>query len=106
VGTFIELLHATLPELTQSLEHNFVNGRIDQFYDQIAPVDFSGTVLTHKAERLVVLRDATSGCMDFGSPRRVIDVLLSQGIRSSWLDSQHVETMKAFHNGVGVAAKL
>jgi mannose-1-phosphate guanylyltransferase len=106
VGTFIELLHATLPELTRLLEHNFMNGRIDQFYGQIAPVDFSRTVLTQKPERLVVLRDAASGWIDFGSPRRVIDVLLSQGIRPSWLDSQRVETMKAFHNGVGVAAKL
>jgi mannose-1-phosphate guanylyltransferase len=94
VGTFLELLQTTVPHLTRSLEHSFINGQVDRFYDQIAPVDFSRSVLTQIPGRLVVLRDAASGWTDFGSPRRVTDVLLSQGMHPSWLKPQHAETMK------------
>lgn len=100
VGAFMELLRATAPQLTGLLGRSFMNGRVDQLYQQIAPVDFSRAVLTRVPGRLVVLRDSASGWADFGSPRRVADVLLGQGIRPSWLKSQHVETTA----GVGVMA--
>ena len=87
VGTFIELLQATVPHPTRLSEHNVLDGHVDQ----IAPVDFSRAVLSRMPGRLVVLRDAASGWTDFGSPRRVMDVLVSQGIRPSW----HAETALA-----------
>jgi mannose-1-phosphate guanylyltransferase len=93
VGAFMELLHATVPKLTRLLEHSFMNGQIDQLYGQIAPVDFSRAVLTRMPGRLVVLRDAASGWTDFGSPRRVIDALLSQGIRPLWLNPRHADAI-------------
>jgi mannose-1-phosphate guanylyltransferase len=86
VGAFMELLHASVPQLTRSLEDSFMNGQIDELYSRIAPVDFSRAVLTRMPGRLVVLRDAASGWTDFGSPRRVTDVLLSQGLRPPWLN--------------------
>ena len=102
VGAFMELLHATVPKLTRSLEHSFMNGQIDQLYGQIAPVDFSRAVLTKMPERLVVLRDAASGWTDFGSPRRVIDVLLSEGIRPLWLNQRHEDAINASQNGISL----
>ena len=86
-GTFLELLHASIPQVARSMEDGFANRQLDQLYDQIAPVDFSRAVLTRMPGRLVVLRDAASGWTDFGSPRRVIDVLSGQGVRPPWLDA-------------------
>jgi mannose-1-phosphate guanylyltransferase len=86
VGAFMELLHATVPKVTRALEHSFIKGQIDQLYHRIAPVDFSRAVLTRMPARLVVLRDAASGWTDLGSPRRIMDVLRSQGIRPPRLD--------------------
>jgi mannose-1-phosphate guanylyltransferase len=91
VGAFMELLHATVPRLTRLLEDSFMNGQIDQLYGRIEPVDFSRAVLTRMPERLVVLRDAASGWTDFGSPRRVMDALLSQGIRPPWLNPRRAD---------------
>jgi mannose-1-phosphate guanylyltransferase len=92
VGAFMELLHATVPELTRSVEDSFTNRQIDQLYGRIPPVDFSRAVLTRMPERLVVLRDAASGWTDFGSPRRVMEVLASQGIRPPWLKPHRAES--------------
>jgi mannose-1-phosphate guanylyltransferase len=85
-GAFLDLLQATVPQLTRSLEQVHRDLELDRFYDEIAPVDFSRAVLARMPRRLVVLRDAASGWTDLGSPRRVIEVLTSQGIRPSWLD--------------------
>jgi hypothetical protein len=38
-----------------------------------------------------ILRDAASGWTDFGSPRRVMDVLLSQGIRPPLLNPRRAD---------------
>jgi mannose-1-phosphate guanylyltransferase len=92
VGAFLEMLQATVPHLTRALQASCTSCRLNQLYENIAPVDFSKAVLTRTAKRLVVLRDAASGWTDFGSPRRVIDVLARddvlarEGIRPAWLD--------------------
>ena len=98
----MELLGSTVPSLTRLLEHSFMNGQIDQLYDQIAPVDFSSAVLTRMPGRLLVLRDSASGWTDLGSPRRVADVLLSRGIQPSWLSPQPCGSSKVLSHGVGV----
>jgi mannose-1-phosphate guanylyltransferase len=101
VGAFMELLHATVPQLTRSLEASFRNGQIDQLYSRIAPVDFSRAVLTRMPGRLVVLRDAASGWTDFGSPRRVMDVLLSQGVCPPWLTLRHAKAVPHDISAIG-----
>ena len=82
----MQLLQASVPKLTRWLERSFIKGQIDQFYGQITPVDFSRAVLTRMPGRLVALRDAASGWTDLGNPRRVMDVLRSQGIHPPWLN--------------------
>ncbi len=100
VAAFLELLRAAVPQLTRSMERSFVAGQIDQLYGQIATVDFSRAVLTRMPGRLVVLQDGASGWTDFGSPRRVIEVLLSQGIRPPWLNRRYTDAMNAWQGGV------
>jgi mannose-1-phosphate guanylyltransferase len=94
VAAFMELFQAAVPQLTRLLEDSFMRGQIDELYSRIAPVDFSRAVLTRMPARLVVLRDAASGWTDFGSPRRVMDVLLSQGIRPPWMNPGREEGRK------------
>jgi mannose-1-phosphate guanylyltransferase len=86
-GAFRELLYATVPQLLRSLESFSRNFELDRFYENVAPVDFAKAVLAKMPGRLVVLEDGASGWTDLGSPRRVTDVLLREGIRPSWLKS-------------------
>jgi mannose-1-phosphate guanylyltransferase len=91
VGAFMDLLQATVPRLTRLLADGFMKVQIDQLYGRLAPVGFSRAVLTRMPGRLVVLRDAASGWTDFGSPRRAMDVFLSQGIRPPWLNPRRAD---------------
>jgi mannose-1-phosphate guanylyltransferase len=74
-GAFLELLQATVPRLTRALEALHADCPIERLYEEIAPVDFSRTVLTRMAGRLVVLRDAVSGWTDLGDPGRLLEVV-------------------------------
>lgn len=49
-----------------------------------ATVDFCRDVLARVPEKLLVVRDADSGWTDLGSPRRVSEVLTSQGVAPIW----------------------
>jgi mannose-1-phosphate guanylyltransferase len=49
-----------------------------------ATVDFCRDVLARVPEKLLVVRDADSGWTDPGSPRRVSEVLTSQGVAPIW----------------------
>jgi mannose-1-phosphate guanylyltransferase len=86
-GAFEELFCATTPQLTRSLQSSLSNGRLGDFYDETAPVDFSQAVLSRVPERLAVLRDAKSGWMDLGNPHRVIEALTLSGMQAPWLVS-------------------
>lgn len=85
-GTFLELLTATVPQITRSFAAESTDHQLDQIYARLAPLDFSSSVLTKMPERLVVLRDAASEWTDFGSPNRVMDVLIRSGITPPWRD--------------------
>ena len=84
-GTFLELFAATTPQLTRTLAACLTDHQLDRFYDEAESVDFSRAVLSRVPERLVVLRDARSGWMDLGSPRRVTEALTLSGIEAPWL---------------------
>ena len=84
-GAFLELFRAAIPHLARTLGASLTNGQLDRFYDEILAVDFSRAVLSRVPERLVVLRDAKSGWMDLGSPRRVAEALTLRGMQAPWL---------------------
>jgi mannose-1-phosphate guanylyltransferase len=92
-AAFLELLQATVPHLIRAMKVCSARRQLNQLYDKIAPVDFSGAVLTRTPGRLVVLRDATSGWTDLGSPRRVIEVLSRDSIRPPWLNPERASDL-------------
>jgi len=94
-GAFEELFCATTPQLTRSLQSSLSNGRLGDFYDETAPVDFSQAVLSRVPERLAVLRDAKSGWMDLGNPHRVVEALTLSGMQAPWLVSNGNRTHEA-----------
>jgi mannose-1-phosphate guanylyltransferase len=87
-GTFLELLDATVPDLTRSIGPDANDLQLDEIYECLTPVDFSKSVLAQVPERLIVLRDHASGWTDFGSPGRAIDVLARHGVPPEWLDRE------------------
>ena len=78
-------LQATVPQVMRHLEATVVGLGLDRVYRQIPAVDLSRDVLAAQPDRLLVLRDVASGWADFGSPSRVVDTLLRDGIEPAWL---------------------
>ena len=83
-GAFMEVLAATIPEVTQPLASCLTNGELERFYDETASVDFSKSVLSRLPGRLMVLRDTKSGWMDLGNPDRVLEAVAHSGIEPPW----------------------
>jgi mannose-1-phosphate guanylyltransferase len=84
-ATFLELLCSQVPEVVLSVTRALADGDLDRAYELLPAVDFSRDVLTPQPHRLLVLRDATSGWADLGSPARVLDTLTRNGIQPEWL---------------------
>jgi mannose-1-phosphate guanylyltransferase len=82
-GTFLELIQGVAPELPRALAGS---SSLDRAYEHLTPLDFSRDVLARMPGRLIVQQDAASGWTDFGSPARVIEVLLREGSGSADLD--------------------
>ena len=86
-SAFLDLLSATIPQITQSLERCLSNSQLELFYDRSKPADFCRAVLSRVPERLVVLRDERSGWMDLGNPCRVVEALNVAGMQFPWFGS-------------------
>lgn len=86
-STFLDLLCAAVPDamLALSAEHMANDGA--PCYQPVPFVDFSRDVLSSHVERLLVVRDETSGWTDLGRPSRVIDMLAHQNIVPAWLET-------------------
>jgi mannose-1-phosphate guanylyltransferase len=84
-GAFVELLQATVPHVWRDLEASISELGSDRAYRQIPSVDLSRDVMAVQPRRLLVLRDNASGWADFGSPARVVDTLVRDGIEPAWL---------------------
>jgi mannose-1-phosphate guanylyltransferase len=84
-ATFLELLCSQVPEVVLSVTRALADGGLDCAYELLPAVDFSRDVLTPQPHKLLVLRDATSGWADLGSPARVLETLTRNGIHPEWL---------------------
>jgi len=82
---FLELLQARIPKALRFLEAMVMGCDPSWVYRHVRPLDLSREVLAVQPERLLVLRDAASGWVDFGTPARVIDTLVRDGIEPAWL---------------------
>jgi len=72
---FLGLLEATVPHLLSAIGDWSSAPDLDRIYREIEPIDFSEDALSAAPDRLLVLRDGSSGWTDFGSPQRAMDVL-------------------------------
>jgi mannose-1-phosphate guanylyltransferase len=82
--TFFEMLCSQVPEAVLAISQAMANDTLDVAYPSLDTVDFSGEVLTNLPQRLLVLRDRTSGFTDLGSPTRVLNTLSRNGIQLEW----------------------
>ena len=72
------MLCSQVPEAVLAISRAMANDTLDLAYPPLDTVDFSRDVLANLPQRLLVLRDRTSGWADLGSPARVHDTLESQ----------------------------
>ena len=57
---------------------------LNRAYAEVRSVDFSREVLAALPHRLLVVKDGASGWTDLGTPARVIDTLVRNGIQATW----------------------
>ncbi len=86
-STFLDMLWAAAPKAMIKLSAELLQSDSTPSYRSVPVIDFSHDVLVPQMERLLVIRDATSGWTDLGSPSRVLDTLTREHIAPSWLES-------------------
>src|SRR5579872_6591132 len=82
--TFFEMLCSQVPEAVLALSRAMAENTLNVAYASLDTVDFSRDVLAKLPNRLLVLRDRTSGWADLGSPTRVLQVLSRNDIQPGW----------------------
>lgn len=83
-STFLELICAEFPDVVPAVVRALADADPASAYARLPSVDFSRDILAHQAQRLLVLRDSSSGWMDLGSPKRVLRLLSSQVGPPAW----------------------
>ena len=87
--TFLEIFCSQVPQAVISVTQAITDLTLESGYHLLHAVDFSRDVLTHQTRRLQVLRDRTSGWADLGSPARILDTLMRNGIKPDWVVEQN-----------------
>jgi mannose-1-phosphate guanylyltransferase len=82
--TFLELIGSEVPDVVSSVTRALADNDLESTYARLPSVDFSGDILAHQAERLLVLRDSGSGWADLGSPDRVLGLLAKNINQRAW----------------------
>jgi len=82
--TFFEMLCSQVPEAVLAISRAMADNALNVAYASLDTVDFSRDVLANLPDRLLALRDRTSGWADLGSPTRVLDTLSRNGIQPKW----------------------
>ena len=88
IGTgsaFLDLFNSQIPDVVKHISRGLSKGGLDAAYRGVRAVDFSREVLAQRPDRLLVLRDSTSGWADLGDPSRVVDTLVRNRIETDWL---------------------
>jgi hypothetical protein len=85
-STFLELIRSQVPNVTDIVAAGIAVGDLGCAYHEVRSVDFCREVLAPLPHRLLTVRDVASGWTDLGTPDRVIDTLLRNGIEPGWLE--------------------
>jgi mannose-1-phosphate guanylyltransferase len=101
-ATLLELVCSEVPEVVLSVTRALADSDMARTYAQLPIVDFSREVLTHQANRLLVLRDSGSGWADLGSPNRVLGLLAKNVNPPAWFRQTNSPTphVRAFRDVV------
>ena len=91
-AAFFELVCSEIPEVVLSVTRALADGDLAPTYAQLPIVDFSRDILTHQADRLLVLRDSGSGWADLGSPSRVLGLLAKSVNPPAWFRQRNGPT--------------
>ena len=84
---FLELFHATMPDLLPAIDRARRLKRMDALYAKLPSADFSRAVLAPMASRLLVARGPDAGWTDLGNPRRVTEAIEREGFTTAWASS-------------------
>ncbi len=91
-ATFLQLVCSEVPEVVLSVTRALADSDLAPTYTQLPIVDFSRDILTHQANRLLVLRDSGSGWADLGSPTRVLGLLAKSVNPPAWFRQRNSPT--------------
>jgi mannose-1-phosphate guanylyltransferase len=83
--TFLEMMRSRIPDVLATISAGVAGNDLNSAYAEVRSVDFSHEVLTALPHRLLVVKGGVSGWTDFGTPARVIDTLVRNGIQATWL---------------------
>jgi len=86
---FLELLRATVPSLVDGVERAVDSGDLAAAYADLQPVDFSRAVLAAQSRNSLVLCDGESGWTDVGTPERVVETLIRDGLETPRASGKH-----------------
>jgi mannose-1-phosphate guanylyltransferase len=98
-ATFLDLVCSEAPDVVLSVTRGLADNDLAPTYAQLPSVDFSSDILRHQVEKLLVLRDSSSGWADLGSPSRVLGLLAKDVTRPAWFrqkpsSSPHVRALR------------
>lgn len=88
-ATFLELVCSEAPAVVLSITHALADKDLATTYARLPSVDFSRHVLAYQTNRLLVLRDSSSGWADLGSPDRVLGLLAKNVNQPAWFRQTH-----------------
>jgi len=91
-NAFLDLLMSTVPIAVSQIAEGHARRDMDRAYCDVDLIDFSKHVLSPHAERLLVIRDGTSGWTDLGNENRVMGMLSENQIEPAWLREMRQET--------------
>jgi mannose-1-phosphate guanylyltransferase len=94
-ATFLELAYSQVPNVVSSLTRGLASNDLATTYAMLPNLDFSREILVHEAERLLVLRDSSSGWTDLGNPERVLGLLAKTVSQPAWFRQSNISMSKA-----------
>jgi mannose-1-phosphate guanylyltransferase len=83
-STFLDVLCAGVPNVVLAINKALADNELEAAYRVMAAVDLSRKVFAPQPHRLLIVRDATSGWTDLGSPARVMEILGCSNTHSIW----------------------